>query len=1192
MSKSIRGRLAWRKLFQNRPKLRKESDDSGFPEARDLPQLNDLSTTELYGLFEFPVRAARPESPPLPPNAQCVDIIAVHGLGGSWRTTWNGGDSDDPAIWLRDRLPELFARMNVRPRVRAFGYDASYVFTSSTSDLESCAEDLLTRIRIARQTEEEREAPIIFVAHSLGGLVVKQAINIAHTDNEYHQDVLDKTCGCLFLAVPFHGSDAASWAQLGSQILNTLSLGMAGNSNLPKALKRNSRDWMKISRDFVQRGRNMTFRSAYETQKMGRSAIVDKASVWNNVPNERVFPVPGSNHRNICRFGDHEDGRFGPIGLAMTELVRAALDDLTPKLLITTELPVSTPTFHGRSTQIEELASILNPAKSGRKGVVLYGIGGSGKTQLSLQYIRKKKRLYKAILWINAFTPEQIKQSFTDAFNLISKSWPSKDLPNPYFGENKRDFVLAKLRSTLYRNWLLVIDSADDLTVHDLVQLIPHSSHGSIILTSTRKDASDILEPHGFSSIQLDGLDNLSGKELLLDRAGMSDFTQGAEEAMAIVKELNSLPLSLKQAAILLRRRVVNLDNFIEQYHAQYDELMGYLPKAGEVQHDKTRSMHAILNMLYSYVRQESPAAAAIIRILAILGPVQVPISTLLQICRFDSPVLSTDTEFRALPNCSDTTVIFRLHLKLLEDVCLIRFGPVSENSPESMLLHRAICQWIVKSQVTGKAQWILFVAFALCNILCRGEGDLDWPMGGVTPDSYLSRRCLTWVDRMSSLIKELVSPADLQPPTGCYKTEYASIARDYGYIYFCNARYKEAITFLSQAVKYIPFQDAADNDPSKSNVQLLYCLGVSHFKIGNFAQAVELVSAACEEPSRGFHDETIRVHDRLRAIFLKAKVNEDHFNTAVIAAQGPKISAITRTDANQRMGSIDDVLESEQVLVGNNDNDSVDLGPDFREWLVQKSGMTPIIWAASNGRESLFRRLLSKHHDDIQVVDKALLHAAKNGHYRIVHILLEAERPSLEGGKTALLHACRQGRNEVVRYLLRYAGIMVRDTHGMTPLHLACEFEREEIVRLLLDHDSYAETVNDSMETSLHCACRLGNIRIVRLLLDRGAYIEARTISHQTPLHKACELGREGVARVLLDHNASIEAKGLLNETPLHKACEFGHEGVVRLLLSHKAQIGCRDLMRHTPLDKAIIKGHDNIVQLLLSQSRGYITN
>ena len=44
----------------------------------------------------------------------------------------------------------------------------------------------------------------------------------------------------------------------------------------------------------------------------------------NNVPNERVFPVPGSNHRNISKFGEEENERFAPVSLAVLEVVKTA----------------------------------------------------------------------------------------------------------------------------------------------------------------------------------------------------------------------------------------------------------------------------------------------------------------------------------------------------------------------------------------------------------------------------------------------------------------------------------------------------------------------------------------------------------------------------------------------------------------------------------------------------------------------------------------------------------------------------------------------------------------------------------------------------------------------------------------------------------------------------------------------------
>ncbi len=100
-------------------------------------------------------------------------IIAVHGLGGHWRTTWAG---DDGAIWLKDRLPDLLGEANIVARIRSFGYDSATVFSRSVGDLPTAGKSLLMRLRGFRKTPQERDSPLIFVCHSLGGLVVKEVI--------------------------------------------------------------------------------------------------------------------------------------------------------------------------------------------------------------------------------------------------------------------------------------------------------------------------------------------------------------------------------------------------------------------------------------------------------------------------------------------------------------------------------------------------------------------------------------------------------------------------------------------------------------------------------------------------------------------------------------------------------------------------------------------------------------------------------------------------------------------------------------------------------------------------------------------------------------------------------------------------------------------------------------------------------
>lgn len=405
-------------------------------------------------------------------------------------------------------------------------------------------------------------------------------------------------------------------------------------------------------------------------------------------------------------------------------------------LLVESELPVATPTFYGRVAQLEQLSVILDPRKPGRKGVVLYGIGGSGKTQLTLRYIKQSREQYKAIFWINAYTGEQIAQSFSDAARMIERSWPAKDLPNTYSGEDKTKLVLHRLRSTLHRNWLLVIDSADDLDQIGVPELIPDGCHhGSILISSTKKDAAEIFQCHGFLSINIDSLDEESCKNLLLHKAGIKDESTDINVVMSrkrnsnkITKELSGLPLIVEQAGILLRKRVLTFDNFVTEYRKHYDTFISHKPKYGDIFH-KTRSMHIVLDMLHSQVTKESPDAAGLLRLAATLGPSPIPVSLLFDTKKFDFSSLDYMANAGAgLHNSDPKNIIqLRLSLSVLEDVCLVKVKPATTQFPECILLHRAICQWNTNVNNSDQEHWILSTALALSNILCEEKKSLDW---------------------------------------------------------------------------------------------------------------------------------------------------------------------------------------------------------------------------------------------------------------------------------------------------------------------------------------------------------------------------------------------------------------------------------------------------------------------------------
>lgn len=98
-----------------------------------------------------------------------ASIVAVHGLNPlntefHAEHTWTA----DGKLWLRDFLPKDLPNA----RVLLFGYNSNVAFETSIAGVREQALNLLNRLKLKRGDAVDR--PIIFVAHSLGGIVVKR----------------------------------------------------------------------------------------------------------------------------------------------------------------------------------------------------------------------------------------------------------------------------------------------------------------------------------------------------------------------------------------------------------------------------------------------------------------------------------------------------------------------------------------------------------------------------------------------------------------------------------------------------------------------------------------------------------------------------------------------------------------------------------------------------------------------------------------------------------------------------------------------------------------------------------------------------------------------------------------------------------------------------------------------------------
>jgi len=240
-----------------------------------------------------------------------IDIVAIHGLGGHPFKTWAAGDR----MWLKDFLPKEIPEA----RIFTYGYNSGVAFNKSASDISDFSRDLLERL-LATRRRVLANRPVIFVCHSLGGIVLKKALIIAHERSRY-ESILKSVKGIIFMGTPHRGADIAYWSGLLGKIANIPLLGSL-KTDVLKDLEPKSRTLGDISSQFVERGRSFQIFSLYERVMMAgiNSLVVDKDSAILHLPNEIPLPVE-ADHQDICRFYTASNQRFLALLSNLYELV-------------------------------------------------------------------------------------------------------------------------------------------------------------------------------------------------------------------------------------------------------------------------------------------------------------------------------------------------------------------------------------------------------------------------------------------------------------------------------------------------------------------------------------------------------------------------------------------------------------------------------------------------------------------------------------------------------------------------------------------------------------------------------------------------------------------------------------------------------------------------------------------------------
>ena len=229
------------------------------------------------------------------------DIVFVHGLAGHPWGTWHPESKKDPQnvdfwpFWLGEELQASGIDVNVW----SFGYDAPrFGYVGQGMPRFDLASNLLAYLEVhdigdIAAATILRQRPLIFVTHSMGGLVVKDLIRTAQNFDD-KKAIIEQTQGIVFLSTPHQGSHLAS-------LIDNINVLTKATVNVEE-LRAHSPQLRQLNEWYRQNVEKLRIKTQvfYETQPMSQVLVVDEDSANPGIKDVKPVAIP-ANHSSIAK---------------------------------------------------------------------------------------------------------------------------------------------------------------------------------------------------------------------------------------------------------------------------------------------------------------------------------------------------------------------------------------------------------------------------------------------------------------------------------------------------------------------------------------------------------------------------------------------------------------------------------------------------------------------------------------------------------------------------------------------------------------------------------------------------------------------------------------------------------------------------------------------------------------------------
>ncbi|KAM0352928.1 hypothetical protein ACHAPU_001812 [Fusarium lateritium] len=598
------------------------------------------------------------------------DIVFVHGLKGDCLGTWKDRSTNEP--WPKSLLPQVIEEA----RILTYSYDATVTGKGSLPSqnrISNHAAILLSALATLRQSDDTDRRPIIFVCHSLGGLVCQDALVLATQSPEQHlEDIANFARGIVFLGTPHYGSSLAEIGELVSRSFNTL---RETNSDIVRVLTPDSAILARIQD---------SFHALLRTRRQDESSMIEITCFFEELPTKRlglVVPkysaiLPGytsigihRNHAEMTKFSHPDEPGFKAICGELKRWMKR-VQRIKGKPQMKKDVPVThylvpytyNPDFVGRLGILELLKLRLGHAGTVSQSrahlrATLYGLGGIGyvqqlfsmddltnpgrKTQIALAYSSWLQEAFKdiSVFWVHASSAER----FLEAYTNIAKECKVPGHEDPDFDPLSE--TKAWLESEESGQWLMIVDNANDMQLifpqtdntskptyvksDSLGQFIPECPHGAILITTRNMQVGSRLM-RGKRPMKVGNMDEQESTQLL--RQGLKREDDSPKDLLQLSSRLEFLPLALVQAAAFIQENSITVTDYLGLLDGSEDDLVDLLNEEFEAVGRDSGSPRAVAQtwmISFQQIERQYPFASELLSLMSSFDRQAIPLEFL-----------------------------------------------------------------------------------------------------------------------------------------------------------------------------------------------------------------------------------------------------------------------------------------------------------------------------------------------------------------------------------------------------------------------------------------------------------------------------------------------------------------------------------------------------------------------------------